>query len=35
VRDVKARLATKFRITHATVEPEFGRCADMETSHQH
>ena len=35
VRDVKARLATKFRITHATVEPDFGRCADMETSHQH
>ena len=35
VRDVKARLATKFRITHATVEPEFGLCADMETSHQH
>ena len=35
VRDVKARLALKFAITHATVEPEFGRCADMEISHQH
>ena len=35
VRDVKARLADKFAITHATVEPEFGRCADAEISHQH
>ena len=28
VRAIKARLARKFGITHATVEPEFGRCAD-------
>jgi len=35
VREVKARLALKFSITHATVEPEFGRCADAEISHQH
>ena len=35
VREVKARLALKFDITHATVEPEFGRCADVEVSHQH
>jgi cobalt-zinc-cadmium efflux system protein len=35
VRDVKARLALKFSIAHATVEPEFGRCADTEISHQH
>ena len=30
VRAVKARLSSKFSITHATVEPEFGRCADAE-----
>jgi cobalt-zinc-cadmium efflux system protein len=35
VRAVKARLAAKFRITHATVEPEYGRCADAEAVHQH
>ena len=35
VRDVKARLSSKFSITHATVEPEFGRCADAEIVHQH
>jgi cobalt-zinc-cadmium efflux system protein len=35
VRAVKARLSSKFSITHATVEPEFGRCADAETLHQH
>jgi len=34
VRAVKARLAQRFRITHATVEPEYGRCADADTSHQ-
>lgn len=35
VRAVKARLAEKFRIAHATVEPEYGRCADAEHIHQH
>ncbi len=35
VRDVKARLAQKFRITHATVEPEYGMCADNDVAHQH
>lgn len=35
VRAVKTRLATKFRITHATVEPEYERCADAEPVHQH
>ena len=37
VREVKARLASKFRITHATVEPEYGECADarLEALHQH
>jgi cobalt-zinc-cadmium efflux system protein len=33
VRAVKARLAAKFRITHATVEPEYGHCADAEVVH--
>jgi cobalt-zinc-cadmium efflux system protein len=35
VREVKARLSAKFSITHATVEPEFGRCADADIVHQH
>jgi cobalt-zinc-cadmium efflux system protein len=37
VRAVKARLASEFRITHATVEPEYGECADdgVEVAHQH
>jgi cobalt-zinc-cadmium efflux system protein len=35
VRAVKARLSSKFSITHATVEPEFGRCADADVSGQH
>lgn len=35
VRAVKARLASKFRITHATVEPEYGLCADTESIQRH
>lgn len=35
VRAVKERLAQKFRITHATVEPEYGKCADTDVAHQH
>jgi cobalt-zinc-cadmium efflux system protein len=35
VRAVKERLATKFRILHATVEPEFGQCADQHAGHVH
>lgn len=35
VRAVKERLAQKFRITHATVEPEYGTCADSDVAHQH
>ena len=35
VRAVKERLATKFRIIHATVEPEFGQCADQRFEHVH
>lgn len=33
VRAVKARLAAKFSITHTTVEPEYGHCADAEVVH--
>lgn len=37
VRAVKTRLASEFSITHATVEPEYGECADdrVEAAHQH
>lgn len=35
VRAVKERLATKFRIIHATVEPEFGQCADQRVGQVH
>lgn len=35
VRAVKERLAQKFSITHATVEPEYGKCADADAAHQH
>ncbi|MDW6024471.1 cation diffusion facilitator family transporter [Mesorhizobium sp. BAC0120] len=35
VREVKARLATEFSITHATVEPEYGHCADAGLAHPH
>jgi cobalt-zinc-cadmium efflux system protein len=37
VRAVKARLASEFRITHVTVEPEYGECADdgVKVAHQH
>jgi cobalt-zinc-cadmium efflux system protein len=34
-REVKARLATEFSITHATVEPEYGHCADAARAHRH
>jgi cobalt-zinc-cadmium efflux system protein len=35
VREVKARLATEFRIAHATVEPEYEHCADTALAHRH
>jgi cobalt-zinc-cadmium efflux system protein len=35
VRALKARLAERFSITHATVEPEYGLCADAQRLHQH
>jgi cobalt-zinc-cadmium efflux system protein len=35
VRAVKARLAAEFRITHATVEPEFAECADAGVERVH
>ena len=31
---IKQRLTEKHGISHATVEPEFGRCADADQSHQ-
>lgn len=34
IREIKHRLATEHGIGHATVEPEFGRCADGQ-SHEH
>jgi cobalt-zinc-cadmium efflux system protein len=35
VSAVKARLATEHGIDHATVEPEYGKCADGEGDHDH
>ena len=35
VKAIKSRLASKHQIAHATVEPEFGQCADAEPAHQH
>jgi cobalt-zinc-cadmium efflux system protein len=35
VRAIKKRLAVRHKIEHATVEPEYGACADSVTAHQH
>lgn len=35
VRDVKALLATRFQLTHATVEIEYGECSDASTNCDH
>jgi cobalt-zinc-cadmium efflux system protein len=35
VRAIKVRLASRHRIAHATVEPEFGVCADVTPEHRH
>ncbi|QPC85424.1 cation diffusion facilitator family transporter [Mesorhizobium sp. NBSH29] len=35
IRIIKERLASNHGIDHATVEPEFGKCADASTAHQH
>ena len=35
VTAIKTRLARKHGIDHATVEPEFGHCADAERAHAH
>jgi cobalt-zinc-cadmium efflux system protein len=35
VAAIKKRLATQHRIGHATVEPEFGHCADVAGAHKH
>ena len=35
VSAIKNRLAVKHGIDHATVEPEFGRCADVHGEHRH
>ena len=35
VSAIKKRLAAKHGIDHATVEPEFGQCADVRHVHQH
>ncbi len=35
VRAIKLRLATRHGISHATVEPEFGHCADAQPRHVH
>lgn len=35
VSAIKARLATKHGIAHATVEPEYGQCADKKPEHLH
>lgn len=35
VAAVKARLATRHGIEHATVEPEYGQCADRRPEHLH
>ena len=34
VREIKRRLAQDFRITHATVEIEYGACGDDAASHK-
>jgi len=34
VAAIKLRLATQHGIAHATVEPEFGTCADADTDHE-
>lgn len=35
VSAIKKRLASEHGISHATVEPEFGHCADDEQEHEH
>ncbi|TGR69957.1 cation transporter, partial [Mesorhizobium sp. M2D.F.Ca.ET.223.01.1.1] len=35
VSAIKKRLAVKHGIDHATVEPEFGQCADSHDEHDH
>ncbi|TIR43004.1 MAG: cation transporter, partial [Mesorhizobium sp.] len=35
VSAIKKRLAAKHGIDHATVEPEFGLCADSHDEHDH
>ena len=35
VTAIKARLAGRYGIEHATVEPEFGACADASPEHLH
>ena len=35
VRAIKERLAQNHGIDHATVEPEFGECADADHDHEH
>lgn len=35
IRAVKARLASRHGIDHATIEPEFGHCADGVKAHTH
>ena len=35
IRTIKARLAENHGIDHATVEPEFGQCADAHADHGH
>ncbi|MBS3650375.1 cation transporter [Pseudaminobacter sp. 19-2017] len=35
VAAIKARLATEHAIEHATVEPEYGQCADRRSEHLH
>ena len=35
VTAIKARLSGKHGIEHATIEPEFGACADAQPEHLH
>jgi cobalt-zinc-cadmium efflux system protein len=35
VSAIKKRLAVEHGISHATVEPEFGQCADSHDEHDH
>jgi cobalt-zinc-cadmium efflux system protein len=35
IRAIKQRLSKTHGIDHATVEPEFGRCADSYADHSH